>query len=205
MKHPIFTKKIAPLIISLVVLLMVAAVAVPTLAYYLRSVDNPIEQEYTPAKPYNPSIKLTADNKSISKVSIEVQNNEGYPFYVRVALVVTWQANVGGEVVVHSLMPSRNSDYTYSNPSGSWRLVNDLWYYTLAVEGNGKVEPITIDFISNLALAQNPFIPYVDTEMCHLNVEIIVQTIQAIGSTDDGDIPAWQDAWGVDPSEWSSN
>lgn len=199
-----FTRRFAPLITMLVVLLMVAAIAVPTLAYYLRSVDKPIEQGYTPADPYNPSIKLTADNNSISKVTIEVPNNEGYPFYVRVALVVTWQAEVDNEVVVHSLMPSRNSDYTYTT-GGNWQQVGGFWYYTQAVDGNGKVEPITIDFISNLSLAQKPFIPDVDNVLCHLNVEIIVQTIQAIGSTDDGNIPAWKDAWGVGPSSWPSN
>ena len=203
MKQLKLTKKVAPLIISIVVLLMVAAVAVPTLAYYLRSVDNPIEQDYTPAEPYNPSIKLTADNNSIRNVSIEVPNNEGYPFYVRVALVVTWQAKVGSEVVVHSQMPSLNGDYTYASAGRNWQSVNGFWYYTPAVEGNGKVEPIKIDFISNLTLTQNPFIPYVDSEKCHLNVEIIVQTIQAIGSTDNGDIPAWQDAWGL--TSWPTN
>ena len=32
---------------------------------------------------------------------------------------------------------------------------------------------------------------------CGLNVEIIAQTIQALGTTDAGNVPAGEDAWGV--------
>ena len=35
-----------------------------------------------------------------------------------------------------------------------------------------------------------------------LNVEIIVQTVQAIGSTDKDDIPAWKDAWNKGSESW---
>ena len=80
-----------PLFIALLVVALIVAVAAPTIAYYIRS-GGKVEKEYTPAFSNLPTLKYSVDstNPEIANVRVQVED-EGYPVYVRVAIVVTWQ------------------------------------------------------------------------------------------------------------------
>lgn len=195
-------RRFLPLIIVLAVLITVAAVATPTIAYYLRKA-NDVEDEYTPAGTDVPSFQLTANNKTMNNVFVTAED-EGYPVYVRAVIVVTWQNKDNGDISFE--VPTLGKDYelTIGKKWERQELVSGssvfyYYYYTEAVESGGETE-ILIDTCT-LSNTNPPLDPYGNA--CVLNVQIIVQTVQAKGATDVGDIPAWKDAWGIGPSTWT--
>ena len=265
-----------PLFIVLLVLVLVVAVATPTIAYYIRSAGK-VESEYNPAQPSDPSFKQpkpsfrlsSSDETEIKNLYISVPD-QGYPVFVRVAIVITWQKladciclipqECSGEKCsncadcndcedcedcvdcpkceevycdscgqedkqcecedceecprcnddpdddwdVIFAIPQKGEDYSLTL-GDKWTTVenNEFYYCTSAVQSlypdYDKLEPLSTPvFITEcklLSTAQPPI------EGCVLNVEIIVQTIQAIGYTDPdkngNETPAWQDAWGL--------
>lgn len=222
-------KRFMPLFIVLLVLVLVVAVATPTIAYYIRSAGK-VGGEHTPAEASNPSFKLDNEDKPMENVYITVKD-EGYPVYVRVSIVITWQklADCTGtdcedctvtctdcedcprcnndpddDWDVIFAIPQKGVDYSLTL-GDKWTTVenNEFYYCTSAVQSRfpdyDKLEPLSTPvFITEcklLSTAQPPI------EGCVLNVELIVQTIQAIGYTDPdkngNETPAWQDAWGL--------
>ena len=224
-------KRFVPLIITLVVV-MVLAVAVPTIAYYILNANSDDEGggNYIPAVPSDPSFKLDANNNEMTNVSIAVGDN-GYPVYVRVAIVISWKKpaecenadecdctnctecidyvdsdgtesemecpKCNGEDDVYVFPPVVNVDYTIDFDTAYWQQIGDYYYFTKSVESGGSTEVL----INSCALLQGGGVGVPDGYK--LNVEIIVQTVQAIGSTDDGNKPAWEDAWKNGPSSWN--
>lgn len=103
---------------------------------------------------------------------------------------------------------------TGSGAAGIWqarRNENDekddeFFYFSNPIQSSGKANPqriitLSVPLIKSFILREIPFPPEEDIVM---HVDVIVQTMQAIGRTDDdkdGDglgEPAWQDAWGID-------
>lgn len=93
-----------------------------------------------------------------------------------------------------------------NSSAGSWvanaqnSATNEVfYYYSIPVQSRGTATngskptqiatPLLTEFVFLSETAKPPM------EGCILNVEIIVQTIQAIGYTDENDDPAWKDAW----------
>lgn len=221
-------KRFVPLLIMLAVLAVVVAIAAPTIAYYILRADD-AGDDYTPADPNNPSFNLDYENNEMGNVSITVED-KGYPVYVRVAIIFTWQKpaecanpddcdcsecsecieNEGadgtestmecpkcnGEADVYYISPVRDVDYTIDFNTTGWELLDSYYYYTSPV-GSGKTTGVLINSCA-LIPDGGAEVP----EGYFLNVEIIVQTVQAIGSTDSGDVPAWQDAWKNGPDSW---
>lgn len=119
-----------------------------------------------------------------------------YPVYVRAAIVITWQ-NAQGIIYYKPVNPE---DYEMVLNEEDWTLRSDgFYYYKEAVESNGN----TSVFIEKCRQI-NP----APVEGYTLSIDIIVQTIQAVGYTDGednmddendtGKIPAWDDAgWKV--------
>lgn len=223
MKKP-STKRSGLLLITLAVLLALVAIIAPTLAYYITSTKG-VKSEHTPAKPSDPSFAKPSDpsfalgedgGTEVNNVYIWVPDY-GYPVYVRASIIITWQKprkNSTDELIVHYEQPQKNTHYTLltgSGTDGSWKTAGEdtrepddgFYYYTKPVESSGKIDPknpvykqIKIPLIEQCALTANCQPPEGDWIF---NVEIIVQTVQAIGFTDPdaqgNETPAWRDAW----------
>lgn len=189
-------KRFLPLIITLVVLAVVTAVAVPTIAYYIIHAGDDEGGDYIPAVPSDPSFILDSNNKEIKNVSIEVED-KGYPVYVRVAILISWK-NPGDDEDVFYLQPVEDVDYTIDFNTTGWQTLEDGYYYCTSPVASGKTTDVLVKSCA-LIDGGSADVPagYV------LNVEIIVQTVQAIGSTDKGDVPAWRDAWKNGPESWN--
>lgn len=83
----------------LLVFVLAAAVAVPTIAYYIRTGGktegdytpaNPNEPSFTDPTPSNPSFRLLAGDQNMKDVFIYVPDR-GFPIFVRVEIVVSWK------------------------------------------------------------------------------------------------------------------
>ena len=202
-------KRFAPLIVILAILVALVAVLSTTRAYYILT-GGESTNEYTPAEPADPSFTLDVDTQEKKEnVRITVEDN-GYPVYVRVAIVITWQkigecsdpAGCGDcsecpcpdcpkcypEVYYED--PVKDTDYTILLNNTDWKQHGYFYYYTSPVASGGT----TAALIYSCALIDGTVAP---EEGYVLSVEIIAQTVQAIGSTDQDNTPAWQDAWGI--------
>lgn len=97
--------------------------------------------------------------------------------------------------IVYYKGPKQRADYDYTldlNLTGNWEPGDDgCYYFTTPVESGKKTDIL----INRCEQSENADVP----EGCHLSVDIIVQTVQAVGFTDEdnpnGVIPAYKDAW----------
>lgn len=94
MKKPL-TKRFRFLVIALALILVFAAIATPTLAYYIR-VTGKVEESYDPGTPSNPEfgkpklrLIVTSTENTLENVQITVPDY-GYSVYVRAAIVINW-------------------------------------------------------------------------------------------------------------------
>ncbi|MCH5316004.1 MAG: hypothetical protein J1E81_08820 [Eubacterium sp.] len=182
------SKHIKTLMVAIVVLVTIIATAV--LAAYLKN-SIVIPNSFSPADSTKPIITEKFENNVKEDVFFKV-GNPGYPVYVRAKIVVTWQDKNGN---VYYLKPQAGIDYDIDLNLTDWKLIKEnendeegFYYYNSRVESNGET--------TNLI---NICKPKADApaDGYSLSVEIIVQTIQAIGTTDadtyeDG-TPAWED------------
>lgn len=177
-------KRFIPLIIILALLIAVAAIAPFAIAYYTRS-SGEDSTEYTPAEPADPSFTLGDGNNSVSGVAVTVPD-EGYPVYVRASVTVNWVGSESGDVYFGT------PDYSMQLGE-NWKLTGNLYYYTLPVESGEKTGALFESFTLTSTST-----PEINGEACVAYIKISVQTVQAIGSTDDDTKASWQDAWGID-------
>ena len=144
---------------------------------YLSATSGPVTNTFTPEAEETPSI--TNDYK----VNV---GNTGYDVYVRAAVVVVWKDGSGN---VHAEMP------TYTVPLGDgWFEHGGFYYYTNPVASTGSTSAVTTGVNVTSAAPSTEY---------SFHVEIIAQTIQALGTTDatDGTYPSGKpavtDAWGI--------
>lgn len=183
-------KRWLPLFVMLLVLAASVAIATPSIAAYVKTTGEE-GSEYVPAEPADPSFQLNAEKKTMKNVKIAVED-KGYPVYVRAAILITWQSpEPDGEV--YFAEPQEGTDYTVTMGEG-WEKIDGFYYCTSSVASGGTTSAL----IESFSLKDGAELP---EEGCVLSVEIIVQTVQAIGYTDKDEngkeIPAWQDAWGI--------
>ncbi len=131
------------------------------------------------------------------KTGVAVQTDDtAYAVYVRLALVISWKDDNGD---VYGEQPFQDTDYTLVYNTDDWRYdsAGGYYYCTTPVE-SGALSPAFIDADEDQMLKQIKAGP----EGYTLHVEILAQTIQAVGMTDVGTPvePAIYDAWGVDPA-----
>lgn len=143
---------------------------------YLSAQSGPVTNTFTPEQNETPAI----DNSYMVSVG-----DTGYDVYVRAAVVVTWK-NSAGEILAEA--PS----YTFTLGDG-WFEHGGFYYYTdMVASGN-----------STTALINDPVEPTPVNGDYSLHVEVIAQTIQALGTTDatngtyPSGKPAVTDAWGI--------
>lgn len=168
------------LIIILAVLMLFAAGGT---AAYLMWKSSEVSNGFNSARSIDPEIIETFENNVKSDVMIKVPQT-GYSVYVRAAIVVTWK-NEQGEVL--SLTPVSGADYMLSIGDNWEEDTDDGFYYYKQTVGSGEVTENLINECKPLKNA--PVDGYA------LDVQIIAQTIQAAGHTDDGNGNAKADAW----------
>ena len=173
-----------------VALVVVIAVAVPVYARYIKKTDM-VTNTFSPADTSDPVIEEEFDKETKTDVRVSVGELK-YPVYVRVSIVVTWKDSKG---IVFYQKPSDVTDYQLELVLEDWDFNKEdgYYYYKYPVPSNGTTS-ILIKSCTQRPGAKAP-------DGYTLSVEIIAQTVQAVGFTDgdgsnpDTEIPAYQDAW----------
>lgn len=137
-----------------------------------------------------PTIGESMTNNVKSNVAVSVSDQEDHAVYVRAAIVVTWRRENEPEdqEILLAQAPQPGTDYTLSLnlTDTGWFEEGGFYYYRPMVNpGASTAELITA------------CTPNVTKEGYVLNVEVMAQTIQALGTTDAKGTPAVTDAWGV--------
>lgn len=129
------------------------------------------------------SCKVNANGKTFS-----VTNTGNVDAYIRADVVVNWM-DENGDVI--GIAPKQQSDYTMTIGEG-WELAGDGFYYY-----DNRVAPANSDNDTTSALVTSIALNAVPPTGYELSIEVVAEAIQADGDTDDGSIPAYQDAWGI--------
>ena len=124
------------------------------------------------------STSVNTQNQKRTATGMLTVDADNCPLYVRVAVVINW-INTEGEVC--SPPEGATSDITLPD---KWGEVGPFYYYTEVIDAE---ENLTAAFV----------VEYTAPDAYEVQVEIISQTIQALGTTGSG-IPAVTDAWGVE-------
>lgn len=206
------------LLVAGVVVLLLAGTMTGIYARYTR-LSNEAANTFSPAPVSNPEVSETFNGNEKKDVAIKVPDN-GYPVYVRAKIVITWKKEnpeypkySNQKWLVYYKMPEEehpvlgeNDEPVYGDDGNAVRegdyvidlnLKNDGWkydnkdgfyYYTKPVDSGES----TAILINSCTLSE-----YADPPAGYtLSVEIITQTVQAVGWTDDNTSQAYQDAWG---------
>ena len=160
------------LMLSLVLLL---TFAVGGTVSYLVSRDFGKNHSFTPARV---EIAVTEQNGAI-----QVSNEGTTDAYLRAAIVVNFEADNGDL----SGTPPTEQDYQLTLASGQWyQDPETLFYYCTEPVAPGQAVVLVQSFS-----CLNAPLGY------ELSVEVAAEGIQAHGTTDSGDLPAYRDAWGI--------
>ncbi len=163
-----FSKKSLFIILFALILFTVGVTAA-----VLKWVSEEVPNNFNSAKSMNPEIIETFENNVKSDVKIKVPET-GYSVDVRAAIVISWK-NENGDIL--SQKPVKDEDYEIIM-GGNWVNKNDgFYYYNQAVNSGGETG-ILIEKCKPLKNA--PVAGYT------LDVQIIAQTIQSIGRTENG-------------------
>lgn len=186
-----------PWLIALAVLL--AAIAALVIAAYVRR-PGKVTNEFTPAVSDNPTVEETFDGTLKEDVYFQMPA-VGYPVYVRAAILVTWKDENG---IVYFENPVSGTDYDLT-----LKLTNDeeetVWEKITNSEGADYyyyVDPVASGGTTSVLIKSCEQLREAPADGYTLSVEIIVQTVQAIGYTDgengEPEIEAYKDAWGLE-------
>ena len=167
---------------------LAALISVSVFAAYLRN-TNEVKNTFKPADSVVPEIVEEFDGSVKEDVYFKVGDTD-YPVYVRAAIVITWQNKDG---IVYFSKPDPDSDYSIDLNLNDWELRTDGFYYYKSSVASGGSTSILINSCTQTNDA--PVDGYT------LSVEILVQTVQAVGSTDGEngtpETDAWKDAWNI--------
>ena len=155
--------------VVLIALLVVALTSGGAVAYLAKSAD-PVTNTFKMAP--DPTLTVDADN-------IVTVGNIGYAVYVRAAVVPNWKYSdriIAADPASFSIEPGDN-----------WFYTDGFYYYKLPVQSGGTTSPI----YTAIKTTSNPG--------GMLEVDIAVQAIQALGTTDDDNKAAVLDAWDIQP------
>ncbi len=172
-------KKLSILFIAV---LISSAAAASVLALFLKS-TNRVDNTFTAAVSENPVISEKFTDNVKEDVCIEI-SDKGYPVYVRCAIVINWKDNDGNLLIEN---PVENVDYILET-GADWTKNDDGFYYYNSPVQSGTTTPLIVKCEQK---GDSPDAAY------NLSVNIISQTIQSVGSTDEDDIPAHQDGWNI--------
>ena len=173
MKHR-FTKKIS--FAAILATLLVLCSTVGVLAY-LSVMSGSVTNTFTAAPETDPAITESFAGNIKSDVCVQV-GDTGYDVYVRGAIVVTWKNSAGN---VLALKPVLGTDYTMTLDDGTNWFEKDGFYYHKA--------PVSSNVTSAELITEAKPLKDAPEADYYLSVEIVAQTIQALGSTDEGNTP----------------
>jgi len=176
-------KKMGKRSIAFIASVLVVVLSVITVAAYLFINLGPLTNNFQAAGAMDPEVN--------NDYTIKVPNN-GYAVYVRAAIVVNWQAEVGGEKKVLGDVPVEGVDYTLTLNADDWLKGSDGFYYykTMVTPAEKDTTASIVSEFTTLKTVVYDGVEY------SVNIDIISQTIQALGTTDDGTKRAVEDAWG---------
>lgn len=193
----------------LVSCILLTVLVVGALAYLSASTGS-LTNTFKPATETNPSILEGPDGNTfdgITKEQVKVNvGDPGYAVYVRAAIVVNWEED-GKDGTYHATAPVAGTDYTLTLNTTDWFQCKyddetDFYFYyhekPVAYDGTNENSKYTKVLINSCQVKDGAAVP----DGYHLDVQIIAQTIQALGTTDavdaNGDpTPAVEDAWKV--------
>ena len=167
------------------ILLALAGITIGGVAAYLSTSTGDVTNDFLADDPTDPSIVENFDGSTKTNVAVSV-GDPGYAVYVRAAVVVTWKDREDGSVL--GVMPDASGDYTIEYNTADWFYKDGFWYCKKMVNSGGKTPDLIVSCTPIDGKAPEGY---------GLNVEIISQTIQALGTTDGTDVPAVTNAWGV--------
>lgn len=175
--------------------LLICTTAGLAAAKYIGS-SNKLDNGFVPARYDSPVIteELLIDTdgyKYKTNVGVTAADN-GYPVYARVSLIVTWQDSSGN---VFGQQPIINTDYSleYNDTDWIYRSEDGFYYLRSKLAGGAASAPL-INAGQKLKQLNPAPAGY------NMNVEILAQTIQAVGNTDANDnTTAVFEAWGIQP------
>lgn len=188
------TKRITRFRIVFTILLIILAVTAVFVdaAYIVGSSE--VINTFKPADSVNPTINETFDNVVKEDVYFEVGDTY-YPVYVRAAIVVTWQDEAGTVYYEPPVATGDDPDYSIVLNTDDWAFNEDdgFYYFKNSVVSGGETSILIYSCTQDKEAPEDGYT---------LSVEIIVQTVQAVGftddSTDENKTPAWEDAsWSV--------
>lgn len=170
-------RKPRTLILSIILILSLAVSG--TLAYIVARTDN-VQNQFEPAFV---TCRVNANNDN----TFDVTNTGNVDAYIRAAIAVNWMDEQGN---VRGIAPS-SSDYKLTVNAVDWwqDTGTGYYYYKDSVIPDG----VTSDLVTSFGVAANVTVPtgYV------LSVEVVAEAIQADGDTDNGGVPAYQNAWDI--------
>lgn len=195
-------KRKKQLLIALIAVLVISAVGAAVYARYIRS-TNEDKSDFSPAHSIPLTINEDFSNNVKQKVSISVGDTD-YPVYVRAAIIFNWKQE-GDKGLLYFKKPVSDIDYKLEWNAAKWEFSDPdnggdgYYYYKHPVSSGG-----TTDYLINKCEQLNAFTDELGNEYT-LNVEIIAQTVQAVGHTDDDTLMAVEDAWGRKPGQMNES
>lgn len=173
-------------IIVLAAMMLVAVITAGSVFAYLKTNTEAVNNDFGVADEADPTVNETFVGNQKTDVAVTVPN-EGYAVYVRAAIVITWKDKDGK---VLGQPPVEGTDYVIDLNATDW-FEEGGFYYCISPVNSGNNSPVLIKSVQMKSGVTAP-------SGYGLNVEIISQTIQALGETDSGSVPAVTDAWNVD-------
>lgn len=173
-----------PLVSVMLVLLALTTLFAGSVAAYLVHISDQATNEFTAETEVIPTILETFEEGVKKNVTVDI-GDPGYAVYVRAAIVVSWQDESGN---VLGKPPVLGTDYEMTL-GANWEKKADGFYYYKEMVMKGETDPLIVECQKK---TENP-------GEYSLHVEILAQTIQALGTTDENDRPAIQDAWSIIP------
>jgi len=181
------------LLFRLILILIVLSLFTGTVVAYLATTSDPMSNTFQSEDQSDPQVQEDAftNGTSMQKQNVYVQvGDNGYSVYVRAAVVVVWTDGKGN---VLPQTPVLGTDYSMTL-GADWEKGSDGFYY---YGSSSSLKPVASGgSTTNLIVSCEPQ-KAAPVEGYALSVDIIAQTIQAMGCTDTGGIPAVQDAWKI--------
>lgn len=184
-----------PVISWVLIVIAVLGLLIGGVAAYLSDYTGAVANDFLADQPTDPVVledTFTEDSTTKTNVKVDV-GKPGYAVYVRAMVVVTWK-DAAGKVLGVAPVPGTDYFIEYNTNDWYYRDSDGFYYYKQSVAFDGSNEETT----KTSVLIKTCYPIDGKTPAGYgLNVEIIAQTIQALGDTDGGK-SAVEDAWKID-------
>jgi len=191
------SNRLTKLMIGSVAAVLVAALAFGVVFAYLSGKTGSVKNTLTSDEDPIPTIYETFEPSDGLKQNVSMGVGVDYECYVRAAIVINWVTeDEDGNTLVYSELPVAGTDYTLTLnvitsdddvAADKWFLGTDGYYY--------YTSPVITDSTEVLITSCQQLVNAPDGY--YFNVQIVAQTIQASGWTDDNETLAVVEEWGV--------